>query len=87
MDNNIAEPKTFENSSKYHKENKMTNQKQTENNSYVKDKLLQKYIHDIRNMEKLTKEMIFNISNMSHEDKMNIILIQNDVIQTLKETY
>ena len=43
--------------------------------------LLKKYIADIRNIKKLDKEMISNISNMSNEDKMKIIIAYNDMIE------
>ena len=48
-------------------------------------KLLQEYIHEIRNLKLLTKEMIHNIRNMSCEDKMEIILVFNDVVEGLEQ--
>lgn len=50
-----------------------------------KNELLRKYIHDIRNMKELNKEMINNICKMTNEEKLEIILILNDVVQALKE--
>lgn len=47
--------------------------------------LFRKCLHDIRNMNKIDKEMIFNIKNMSNEDKMEIIIACLDVIDYLKE--
>jgi hypothetical protein len=57
------------------------------NNDYKienKDDFFKKYLHDIRNIKILDKEMINNISNMSNENKMNIIIELNNVIETLK---
>ena len=48
-------------------------------------KLLQQYIHEIRNLKILTKEMIQNIRNMPCEDKMEIILVFNDVVEGLQQ--
>jgi hypothetical protein len=49
--------------------------------------LLKKYIHDIVNMRLLTREMTRNISDMTHDDKMTIILYQNRVIESLKNIF
>lgn len=46
--------------------------------------LLRQYIHEIRNLKILTKEMIYNIRNMSCEDKMEIIMVFNDVVEGLQ---
>ena len=46
--------------------------------------LYKRYIHDIRNMKTLDKEMINNVRNMSNEEKMNIIITLNDVVENLK---
>jgi len=48
-------------------------------------KLLREYIHEIRNLKILTKEMIQNIRNMPCEDKMEIILVFNDVLEGLQQ--
>ena len=53
---------------------------QSNNESY---NLLRQYIHEIRNLKILTKEMIYNIRNMSCEDKMEIIMVFNDVVEGL----
>lgn len=42
--------------------------------------LLKKYIADIRNIKKLDKEMIANISSMCNEDKMKIITVYNEML-------
>lgn len=47
--------------------------------------LFNKCIHDIRNLKKIDKEMINNICNMSNENKMNIIITFNDVVESLKD--
>ena len=46
--------------------------------------LFRKYVHDIRNMKTLDKETINNIRNMTNEEKMDIILAFNDVVENLK---
>ncbi len=46
--------------------------------------LFRKCMHDIRNMITLDKEMLNNIRNMSNEDKMDIIIIFNDVVKQVK---
>ena len=63
-----------------------------ENKGYIEYKkknkndnnLKKRYIHDIRNMKTLDKEMINNVRNMSNEEKMNIIITLNDVVENLK---
>ena len=47
--------------------------------------LLKKYISDIRNIKKLDKEMISNISSMSCEDKIKIIIACNDVVDAFSD--
>ena len=59
------------------KEDKMLNNNATD--------LCKKYIHEIRNMNLLDKEMINNIRNMSNEEKMNIIISFNDMVGYIKE--
>ena len=59
-----------------HKDCKMSNHNEPD--------LFRQYIHDIRNMKKLDKEMMNNIRNMSNEDKMDIINAFNDIVETLK---
>ncbi len=49
--------------------------------------LFKKYIHDIRNMKLLTREMTRNITNMTHDEKMLIITSQNSVIESLKNLF
>ena len=48
------------------------------------DELSKKYVHDIRNMNILNKEMMKNIYNMSHEQKMKIIEALNDMNEYLQ---
>jgi len=48
-------------------------------------RLIHKCIHDVKNMKNLNSEMINTIHNMCDHDKMNIIRILNDVVQSLKE--
>lgn len=51
------------------------------------DTLVNKYINHIRDIKKMDKEMIDNISNMSNDDKMQIILDCNDVIACFIEHF
>jgi len=46
--------------------------------------LCKKYIENIKNLIKIDEEMINNIRNMSNEDKMDIIIEFNNVIENLK---
>ena len=57
----------------YYNEDKLTNHYD----------LCKKYIHEIRNIKILDEEMINNIRNMSNEDKMDIIISFNDVVDYL----
>lgn len=41
------------------------------------------YIHYIRNMRYLSKEMINDIRNMSDEEKMELIILFNDVVDSM----
>jgi hypothetical protein len=47
--------------------------------------LFRKYLHDIRNMKTLDKELINNIRSMSNEEKMEIIIAFNDVVESIKK--
>jgi hypothetical protein len=47
--------------------------------------LLSKYLHEIRNFKILDHEMINNIKNMNNENKMEIIITFNNILQTLLE--
>jgi len=49
------------------------------------NKLLQTYIHDIRNMNNLNSQQMDDIRNMTSEDKMEIIFTYNKVLQAVKE--
>jgi len=46
--------------------------------------LCKKYIKNIKNLIKIDEEMINNIRNMSNEDKMDIIIEFNNVVENLK---
>lgn len=74
--NNKAEAKLTE-EHKDCKEDKMLNNNATD--------LCKKYIHEIRNMKSLDKEMINNIRNMSNEEKINIIITFNEMIEFVKD--
>ncbi len=51
-----------------------------EDNKY---ELFRKYLHDIRNMKTLDKEMLNNIRSMTNEEKMYIIIALNDVLENM----
>ena len=53
----------------------------------IEHELYKKYIYNIRNLKPLNKEMINNIYNMCHEDKMEIIKSLNDVMMTFVNAY
>ena len=74
--NNKAEAKLCGTEHKDCKEDKMLNNNATD--------LCKKYIHEIRNIKSLDKEMINNIRNMSNEEKMNIIISLNEMIEYVK---
>ena len=61
---------------KNYKENKIINLNVTD--------LFATYIHDIRNLKTLDKEMINNIRNMPNEDIIDIIIALNDALDSLK---
>ena len=42
-------------------------------------------IHQIRNLKLLNNETIRNINSMSHDDKIQIIITYNTVIERLKD--
>jgi len=42
--------------------------------------LIGKYIHDIRNSQTFTKKMLENMNNMCYEDRLNILLVYNEMI-------
>ena len=44
------------------------------------DELLRIYIHQIRNMIALDKDMIENVSKMTSEDNLDIIVALNDML-------
>ncbi len=51
--------------------------------NHIVSDLCRKYVHDVRNMKSLDKEMINNIRNMSNEEKMEIIIALNDVVENI----
>jgi len=59
--------------------------KEDKNPHHYSNDLINKILHDIRNMKTLDNEMINNIRNMSDEDKMDIIILLNEVVVHLKE--
>jgi hypothetical protein len=44
------------------------------------NELLKIYTHQIRNMIALDKDMIENVSKMTSEDKLDIIVVLNDML-------
>ena len=72
--NNIAESK-IEISNIDYKLNKVSPQNDNIN--------LKHYLHSIRNMRLLDKEKLNNISNMTSEEKMEVIVTFNDTFEIL----
>jgi hypothetical protein len=64
-------------------ESKHTNYTADSNNSTNKNKVFHKIIHDIRNMKPLTNEIINSINNMTHDEKMDIIISYSYIVETL----
>jgi hypothetical protein len=77
--NNKAASKTEEDTYKKYKEDKEDKITKPSNAT-----LFKKYMHDIRNMHTLDEEMINNIRSMSSEEKMDIIISFNVVVENLK---
>ena len=48
---------------------------------------MKKIIHEIRNIRFLDNKMINDISELSHDEKMEIIITFNVVLDTLKTNY
>lgn len=48
-------------------------------------KLLREYIANIRNLKKLDDNMINKISDMTHEDKLKIIITFNEILDTISD--
>jgi hypothetical protein len=76
ISNNIAETTCSNNNTSIQNDTKL-----------IEQELHKKYIHNIRNLKPLNKEMINNIYNMCHEDKMEIIKSLNDVMMTFVNAY
>jgi hypothetical protein len=54
------------------------------NSSKINNELLhRKYIHDIRNMKPLNKTCIDNVYSMSSENKMQLIIAYNAMLESL----
>ena len=41
---------------------------------------LRKYIHDIKNSKIFSRDILININNLSYEDRMEILVVYNDMI-------
>lgn len=68
----------------YSKHKNKTDSKEDKMSNHNIDDLFKKYLHDIRNMKTLDREMIKNISNMSNDEQMSIIISFNHVVENLK---
>ena len=75
------EPKIIQRIPKFGGAKEYKDYKITNNND---NSLFRKYLHDIRNMQILDKEMINKIRSMSNEEKMEIIIAFNDVVEGIK---
>jgi hypothetical protein len=42
--------------------------------------LFRKYIHDIRNSKTLTIDILKNINNLSYEDRLEILIVYNEMM-------
>ena len=42
--------------------------------------LLRKYIHDVRNSNTFSIDILKNINNFSYEDRMEILIVYNDMM-------
>jgi BRCT domain type II-containing protein len=73
---------SYKNSTK--SESKFSESKNSDNHDFKKTQV-RKYIHDIRNIKLLSNDELDNISEMSHNDKMELIKTYNAVMDTLKE--
>jgi hypothetical protein len=51
---------------------------------YNTNNLVKKYTNHIKSMKKLDNEMLNNIFNMNNADKMEIILVLNDMVERIK---
>ena len=52
--------------------------------THNKSEIFKKYLHEIRNLKVLDDEMINNIRTMKNEEKMEIIVLFNDVFNNVK---
>jgi hypothetical protein len=55
-----------------------------EDSKHESTALMRKYTHEIRNMRYLNTEMLDDIRNMTNDDKFEIILLFNEVVDRLK---
>lgn len=53
--------------------------------STIRDITCSKIIHDIKNMESLTPNMIQIIAKMPHEEKMRVILAYDEMMGWMRE--
>jgi hypothetical protein len=49
-------------------------------NNNNNNKLLQKYIHDIKNSKTFSIDILKNMNNLSYEDRMEILIVYNEMI-------
>ena len=67
----------------YHKEIK--NDESIKNNN--DDDLLNKYICHIKNMKSFNKEILTDINNMSNEDRLEILITYNNMIEYIESLF
>ena len=51
------------------------------------NKLLKKYIHDIRNNKIFSKEILHNINSLSYEDRFDILVVYNEMISYFNDLF
>jgi hypothetical protein len=52
---------------------------------HIYNEAIKKHVHNIRNMNILTNEMLIEISKLSRDDMMNIIYTYNNTLKVYKK--
>jgi hypothetical protein len=78
---------SYKNNKINNNDNETNNDNNNDSNSetkYFNKNIFKNCIHCIRNIKTMDKEMINSIKHMSNEEKMEIIISLNDVVEHLK---